>query len=117
LGTLQGMGFELNPYDTCVGNKMIDGKQCIIVWYVDINKISHMDKQEVVTGGIERIKKTFRKMTVTWGKRTFFWAWASSFTTMVHSEHQNKGLHKRGHLGFWRGHHQDRYNTGKKEPF
>jgi hypothetical protein len=29
--TLQGMGFELNPYDACVANKVIDGKQCTIV--------------------------------------------------------------------------------------
>ncbi len=29
--TLQGMGFELNPYDACVTNKVIDGKQCTIV--------------------------------------------------------------------------------------
>ena len=28
--TLQGMGFELNPYDLCVANKMINGKQCTI---------------------------------------------------------------------------------------
>jgi hypothetical protein len=26
------MGFELNPYDSCVANKIIDGKQCTILW-------------------------------------------------------------------------------------
>ena len=26
-GTLCGMGFELNPYDCCVANKMIEGNQ------------------------------------------------------------------------------------------
>ena len=26
--TLQGMGFELNPYDLCVANSMIEGSQC-----------------------------------------------------------------------------------------
>jgi hypothetical protein len=26
-GTLQGMGFELNPYNTCVANKTVDKKQ------------------------------------------------------------------------------------------
>jgi hypothetical protein len=30
--TLQGAGFEMNPYDTCVANKIIDGKQCTIAW-------------------------------------------------------------------------------------
>jgi hypothetical protein len=45
--TLQGMGFELNPYDTCVANKMFGGKQCTIAWYVDNNKISHVEVKVV----------------------------------------------------------------------
>ena len=28
---LMDMGFTLNPYDKCVANKMINGKQCTIV--------------------------------------------------------------------------------------
>lgn len=28
--TLCGMGLELNPYDRCVANKMIDGSQCTV---------------------------------------------------------------------------------------
>jgi hypothetical protein len=36
-------GFEINPYDFCVANKIIDGKQCTIVWHVDDLKISHVD--------------------------------------------------------------------------
>ena len=35
------MGFKLNPYDRCVANKEINGKQCTIIWYVDDLKISH----------------------------------------------------------------------------
>ena len=45
--TLKEMGFELNPYDLCVANANINGKQCTVCWYVDDNKISHKD-QEVV---------------------------------------------------------------------
>ena len=41
------MGFKLNPYDACVANKTINGKQCTIVWYVDDNKISHVDANVV----------------------------------------------------------------------
>ena len=26
---------ELNPYNRCVSNKMVNGKRCNIVWYVD----------------------------------------------------------------------------------
>ena len=37
--TSKGMGFEVNLYDLCVTNKIINGKQCTIVWYVDDNKM------------------------------------------------------------------------------
>ena len=36
--TLQDMGFELNPYDKCVANKTINGKQCAIVFYINEKK-------------------------------------------------------------------------------
>jgi hypothetical protein len=42
-------GFETNPYDFCVANKTIDGKQCTIVWHVDNLKISHVDRKVVTT--------------------------------------------------------------------
>jgi hypothetical protein len=42
-GTLAEMGFELNPHDAHVANKVVDGKQCTIVWHVDDNKMSHAD--------------------------------------------------------------------------
>jgi hypothetical protein len=43
LGNLIKWGLEINPYDWCVANKMIDGKQCTIVWHVDDPKISYVD--------------------------------------------------------------------------
>ena len=64
--TLKDMGFVLNPYDPCVANKMIQGKQCTVVWYVDDNKISHV-RGTVVTSIIEAIESKFGKMTVTRG--------------------------------------------------
>ena len=36
-------GFTIYPYDSCVVNKMINGKQCTIVWHVDDLKISTND--------------------------------------------------------------------------
>ena len=33
------LGFTINPYDLCVANKMIDGKQCTILWHVNDIKI------------------------------------------------------------------------------
>ncbi|KAG7347353.1 reverse transcriptase RNA-dependent DNA polymerase [Nitzschia inconspicua] len=69
--TLMDMGFELNPYDPCVANKMINGKQCTVVWYVDDNKISHVDPK-VVTDVIAAIERHFGKMTVTRGRHHKF---------------------------------------------
>jgi hypothetical protein len=65
------MGFRLNPYNLWVANSEIDGKQCTIAWYVDDNKISHVD-DTVVTNIIEKIEAKFGKMTVTRGKHHVF---------------------------------------------
>jgi hypothetical protein len=43
----EGNGFKLNPYDPCVANKMINGKQFTITWHVDDLKLSHVDVKEV----------------------------------------------------------------------
>ena len=40
---IENLGFEANPYDFCVVNKIINGSQCTIGWHVDDLKISHMD--------------------------------------------------------------------------
>jgi hypothetical protein len=45
---LKKCGFKINPYDFCVANKTINGKQCTVVWHVDDLNISHADA-EVVT--------------------------------------------------------------------
>jgi hypothetical protein len=70
-GTLKDMGFVLNPYNTCIANMDIKGKQCTIAWYLDDNKILHMDSN-VVSRVIEKIESKFRKMTVTRRKHHVF---------------------------------------------
>ncbi len=70
-GSLQEMGFKLNPCDTCIANKTIDGKQCTIAWYVDDTKISHKD-DKVVTSVTDLIEERFGKMTVTRGRKHVF---------------------------------------------
>jgi hypothetical protein len=42
-GHLEKWGFELNPYDWCVANKTVDGKQCTNLWHVNDLKISYVD--------------------------------------------------------------------------
>lgn len=68
--TLEDNGFELNPYDSCVANKMINGKQCTVLFHVDDLKISHVD-ENVVTSIIKIIDDTYGKykpLTMTRGK-------------------------------------------------
>jgi len=70
-GHLKEMGFEINPYDSCIANKLINGKQCTIAWYVDDMKISHVSK-DVVTQIIQELEKKFGKMSVTRGCKQHF---------------------------------------------
>ena len=44
---LGDLGSKLNPYDLCVSNATIKGKQWTIVHYVDDTKVFHMDKAVV----------------------------------------------------------------------
>ena len=66
--TLVKMGFKINPYDLCVANKMINGKQCTISWYVDDNKISHKDPK-VVDEVIKEIESHFGPMKCSRGDK------------------------------------------------
>ena len=45
---LTNMSFELNPYDPCVANKMVDGKQLTVSWHVDDLTLSHVDESAVM---------------------------------------------------------------------
>ena len=40
---LETKGYIFNPYDSCVSNKVIDGKQHTVVFHVDDVKCSHVD--------------------------------------------------------------------------
>ena len=60
-------GFELNPYDRCVANKIINGKQCTIGWYVDDNILSQVETP-VVTSVIAKIEEYFPGLVVERGK-------------------------------------------------
>lgn len=69
--TLEKEGFVLNAYDRCVANKMINGKQCTICWYVDDNKLSHMEAK-VLDELVDTMKGYFGELTVTKGKKHQF---------------------------------------------
>ncbi len=44
---ITSLGFEINPYDPCVANKNINGKQITICWHVDDLFIGHEDPNVV----------------------------------------------------------------------
>ena len=60
--TLVKLGFEIHLYDKCFANKMINGKQYTIVFYIDDNKISHAD-ENAVTNIIETLSSYFGELT------------------------------------------------------
>ena len=47
ISILHDMDFELNQYDKCATNAIIDRKQCTICWYLEDNKIIYKDQREV----------------------------------------------------------------------
>jgi hypothetical protein len=67
---LKTLGFTVNPYDWCVMNKTINGKQCTVLWHVDDLKISHVEPN-VVTQTIKQLETIFgaeSPLTITRGK-------------------------------------------------
>jgi len=54
------LGFKINRYDSCVANKIINGKQCTILWHVDDLKISHV-QHEVIDDIFEKINNRYGK--------------------------------------------------------
>ncbi len=45
---LQEMGFEINPYDPCVANKMVNGTQMTFKWHVDDLMKSHLSQDKIM---------------------------------------------------------------------
>ena len=61
---MEGAGFETNPYDICVANKMVNGKQITVMWHVDDLKVSHVE-DEVLDGFIEWAKNKYEDPGIT----------------------------------------------------
>ena len=72
---ITAIGFKLNPYDPCVANKIVRGKQLTIAWHVDDLKVSHK-KYQVVSRMVKWLKAKYEQlfedgsgaMTITRGK-------------------------------------------------
>ena len=55
------IGFKLNPYDPCVANKIVHGKQLTIAWHVDDLKVSHK-KYQVVSRMVKWLKAKYEQL-------------------------------------------------------
>ena len=65
---LKGMGFEVNPYDPCVANKMVNGKQMTSCCHVDDLRVSHMEEL-AVSALVLRLAKLYGvKITISQGR-------------------------------------------------
>ena len=40
-------GFDINPCNPCVANKMVGGKKMVVYWHVENLKVSHLYPKEV----------------------------------------------------------------------
>jgi hypothetical protein len=55
---LKEKGFEINPYDPCVANKVMDGKQMTVRWHIDDLVISHVNQYKILKF-VKCIKDTY----------------------------------------------------------
>ena len=56
--SLKKNGFELNPYDPCVANKMVEDKVLIICFHMDDCRISH-ESTPVVYNTVSWLKEDY----------------------------------------------------------
>ena len=61
VSNLESISFVLNPYNPCVANKKVHGKQLTVVWHADDLKISHVS-EKVVTRMINWLNKTYVRL-------------------------------------------------------
>ena len=64
------MGYQINEYDWCFMNNIIDDKQFTILWHVDDLKTSHVDPAVIYSllADIDAEYEKIEKMTITRGK-------------------------------------------------
>ncbi len=57
---LRDMSFEVNPYDPCIANKMVNGTQMTGRWHIDGLMISHTS-QDNIMAFVKKIKDKYGK--------------------------------------------------------
>ena len=86
---LISLGFEINPYDPCVANKIINGKQLTICWNVDDLFIGHVDPT-VVTSFLDWLAQRYdtedKKLNVVCGHKHDYLGMNLDFSTSGRSK-------------------------------
>ena len=74
---LEDMGFEVNSYDPCVTNKIVNGNQCTVVWHVDDLKVLRKNEAVVTYFAQELSCRNWDKLKIKRGKvfGCLIWAW------------------------------------------
>ena len=67
---LERSGFVINPYDPCVANKMVGGKQFTVTWHVDDVKASHVSQKALdsFADWVQQLYGKYSAVKVTRGK-------------------------------------------------
>eukprot|EP00804_Cyclotella_cryptica_P008907 CCRYP_012017-RA/>CCRYP_012017-RA protein AED:0.23 eAED:0.23 QI:0/0/0/0.75/0.33/0.25/4/0/1155 len=65
---LEAFRFELNPYDPCIANKIVNGEQMTLTWHVDDLKVSHRDSFELTKFILYLVRIYGNQITVNRGK-------------------------------------------------
>ena len=58
-------------YGTCVANKMVNGEQCTLCWYIYDNKVSHVEENEN-KDIVETVSNNFGELSIYRGKKCTF---------------------------------------------
>jgi hypothetical protein len=58
---IESIGFVVNPYDPCVANRIVNGKQQMVTWHMDNLKSSHVDPR-VNDKFLESLKEKYGKI-------------------------------------------------------
>jgi hypothetical protein len=81
---LLSIGFTINPYNPCVANKIINGKQMTICWHVDDLFIGHADSlavSRILDWLANRYDTADKKLNVTRGPRHDYLGMTVDFST------------------------------------
>ena len=71
VGTLEGMGFERNPMDKCVLNKVVDGKQCTVCVHVDDLLIT-CELDEVIDSIYGQLQERYKEVKIQRGPKVSY---------------------------------------------